>query len=526
MKIWTGDLRGPLAGRQAAIWTAVLAVAMGISACGGGGSADQASGGSASGGSASGGSGSPGRGTIRVKVTDLFGDVVPAAKVDVSGLWGLISKDTDASGEVQFDEVAAERVSVCVYHLVRGTGGCAHSTVQKDRVLELSLQLKAGQMPTAAVLQATVDPSGVGADGRSLDVTVRVAVTGGRAGWSWFNGYADSTPILFPCHARTGAELAELGPRCIAGVDGRDTSYAFGEIKDAGVVRALEGERPSDAVALLIDQSDAGLSVDWAPNEPRLFAAKVFADSLLPEVPLALAAFASDTASGTASTLPQRPATFFPVEAPGFVSSRPEAFQTLNILPGMVGGGAPLYEAIVAGIEFMAGRVPPGTHPALVVLAEGTDSDCGTAAQCAQWRRTVVQRAQQADVRLFLVGDDSDTHCGWEPWNAEDLYYCETAIAAEAPLWELSALGGIPLVVGSGQGYSDNLHSQLELVRQWLSGSMTVQDISVRLTSDVEGAFAPGAVVMGGLLGTNESFCPWDCMYFALPFRVQIPDAL
>ena len=493
-------------------WAAGLAVWVSLSGCGGAG-ADPAAGGPSSG-----GSGSPGTGSVRVVVIDGFGDVVPGATVNV----GPYQKTADANGEAQFDGVAAVKVSVCALDPVRGKG-CSDVTVQKDRVIEVARWLEVEQMPTVAVLQATVDPGGVSADGRSLDLTVRVAVTGGRRGWSWFADWNGGAFATF-CDARTGAELADLGPRCIAGADGSDISF-YGERRgESGVVRDIDGMPQSTAVGLLIDQSlAADLSPAWT-NEPRLFAAKLFADSLLPDVPLVLAAFASDLAMGNASLLPWRPVTFFPVESPGFVRSQPEAFKTLDELAGMVGGGAPLYEAITAGIEFMASQAPAGSQPVLVVLADGTDSNCGTAAQCAQWRRTVVQRAQQAGVRLFLVGNDSDTHCGREPWDSEDRYYCETAIAAEAPLWELSSLGGIPLVVGSGPGYTGSLHSQLEIVKQWLSGSMQVQDIGVRLVSDVEGAFAPGAIVTGGLWGVNESFCPWDCMYHALPFRVQVPQ--
>jgi hypothetical protein len=337
-----------------------------------------------------------------------------------------------------------------------------------------------------------------------------VAVTGAREGSSWFlEGWglgADS------CEARTGAELAELGPRCIAGIGGGDISYG-GELKDAGVVRTVAGLSRPNAVGLLIDQSEAGLSPHWAPNEPRLFHAKVLGDALLPDVPLVIAGFASDTASGSASSLPQRPVTFFPLAAPGFVASRPDAFETLSDLAGLVGGGAPLYEAIAAGIEFMADQAPPESLPALVVLADGVDSSCGTPAQCAQSRRTIARRAQETGVRLFLAGFSaaSREECAWLD-DEEESYVCSLTLAAKRPLQELSAVGGMPLALGWN----------LALVRQWLSGSMTVQDVRVRLTSQVEGAFWPGAVATGRLRGSNESYCPFDCYVFALPFRVQI----
>ncbi len=79
----------------------------------------------------------------------------------------------------------------------------------------------------------------------------------------------------------------------------------------------------------------------------------------------------------------------------------------------------------------------------------------------------------------------------------------------------LAREGGFPIAVGSATG--------LELARQWLSGSMTVQDIRLRLTSDSEGAFAPGATVMGALTGANASECPMGCQVRSLSFTVEVP---
>jgi len=508
MKRWVGYLRGPLAGSRAAMLAAVLAVAIGVSACGGGGGADQASG----------GSGSPGTGTIRVKVTDLFGDVVPNARVNIRD-WreDLASKNTDASGEVQFDAVAAGGVSVCVYHPVRGTGGCAEWVVLKGRVLELSRQLQPYVQPVAAVLSASVDPGGISADGRSLDITVRLGVTAAQVGRSWFDVGTDTTaywPQVLDCPARSEEELDWLGPRCIRGADGSDGSYSFSGIIDPGVVQGLEFPKPPRVVGLLIDQGDTGLSPDWTPNEPRLFASSIVAKRLLADTGLVLAGFASDESSGSASSLPQRPVTFFPVESPRLVTSQPEALEVLNDLSGLVGGGAPLYQAIAAGIDFMESRTPTELQRVLVVVADGTDSTCGTPAQCAASRRELAERARASGVQLFLVGQDIEGDCRDPTWN-----YCLEIRAPEA-LRLLAAEGGLPLVVAHGDSM---FSSPLELVGQWLSGWMTVQDIRVRLTSETQGAFSPGAVVMGEMEAVNPNMCPWYCWSFLLPFSVEVP---
>jgi hypothetical protein len=270
----------------------------------------------------------------------------------------------------------------------------------------------------------------------------------------------------------------------------------------------------------MIDEGDTGLSPDLFPNDPRLFAAKTFAHSLLPGSGLALAGFASDEPSGSASRLPQRPVTIFPVRSPGFLGSWPEAYQVLQELSGLVGGGTPLYAAIGAGIEFMAANAPADRQRALVVLADGEDSTCGSPARCAEQRRIIVQRARETGVKIFLAGFHSEDACGEFPAADPIWYSCLLTIAAKAPLRELAVEGGIPLAVGVGPG---SAVAALDLARQWLTGSQMVQDVRVRLTSKTAGAFAPGVVVTGTFDGVNPVMCPFDCYSFALPFRVEIP---
>jgi len=436
-------------------------------------------------------------------VTDAFGDAVVGAYVSVSGAATAVGARTDAEGWARIADFPAGEVLVCTSHVARGSDKCDSArrvTLAKDQMLELSRQLEFNRdAPVATVLRTRVADAGFGADGRQLDVVLRIAVTGARPGLSWFDDFYETGVVA--CEARSGAELADLGPRCIHSIDGRDLSYAVGKVTNLGVVKASDESPQFSAVGLLIDQSDAGLSPDLLPNDPRLFAAKTFAHSLLPGTALALAGFASDEPSGSASSLPQRPVTFFPVESPRFLGSWPEAYEALQDLSGLVGGGTPLYAAIATGIEFMAAIAPAGRQRALVVLADGADSTCGSPAQCAQQRRTIVQRAREAGVSLFLAGAS---------WTQN----------AKAPITELAVEGGIPLAVAPDREFTVGT---LELARQWLTGSQMVQEVTVRLTSETAGAFALGAVVTGTFIGVNPDLCPFDCYVFALPFRVEIP---
>lgn len=518
----------PLSLAPWALRVAVVAVAIGLSACGGGGGDRPSAGGSPS----SGGTPPPttappanppatGTGTIRVKVTDAFGEAVAGANVYVSGSSFAAEARTDAGGTAQIADVPAGAVRVGAWHTVRGRNDSINGgvTLAKDQVVDLSRQLEIySDAPVATVLQARVAEGGLSADGRQLDVVLRIAVTAARPGLSWFDDFYQTG--VTACEARSGTDLADLGPRCIHGIDGRDLSYAVGKVTNLGVVRASDEPPQSWAVGLLIDQSEAGLLPDLLPNDPRLFAAKTLAHGLLPGTGLALAGFASDEPSGSASSLPQRPVTFFPVESPGFLGSWPEVYQVLQDLSGLVGGGTPLYAAIAAGIEFMAANAPSDRQRALVVLADGVDSTCGSPAQCAQQRRAIVQRAREAGVKLFLAAFHDPETCKENAATDINWYGCYLTIAAKPSLRELAVEGGIPLAVGLGP---ESTVGTLELARQWLDGSQMVQEVSVRLTSDSAGAFVPGAVVTGTFSGTNPDLCPFDCYDFALPFRVEIP---
>jgi hypothetical protein len=507
MKRGSAEVEQAAAGCRGVLWVGTWVVAASLAGCGGGGGKGASSGEPPP----TGNPPPPGdTGSIRVKVTDALGEAVAAA--DVWLPWTDIRLMTGPDGIVQLNNVPTGNPRVCANSAWRG-GTCSvpgRVTVEKDTVVDLSLELE-WESTAAAVLSATVDPGGVSADGKSLDVALRVVVSGPYFNGSWFLDLpeGDYNRLQVPnCDARTGDQLAQLGPRCIRGTDGSDASYSSGQITDLGMVKTVDYPVVPWAAGLLVDQSDAGHFPVWLPNGPELFAAKVFSDRLLPATPLLLGGFASDGPSGLASPLPQRPVTFFPVESPVFLASRAEAFGVLGDLPDLVGGEAPLYQAIAEAVDYMAARSPPERQRALVVLADGVDTTCGTPAQCAAQRRDIIDRARDAAVELFIVAQAGAC--------LPDFGTCANYPVDTDSALLLAREGGFPIAVGNATG--------LELARQWLSGSMTVQDIRLRLTSDTEGAFAPGAAVMGALMGANASECPMGCQVRLLSFTVEVPE--
>jgi hypothetical protein len=494
---------------------ALALVAIGMAGCGGGVAAPAAapppgapppSGGDPG----TGGGGTPGTATILVKVTDYFGEPVSGATVTWMGQWPNVERISDDEGVARFDGIQSGTSRLCAHHRVRGhaCGPQDPVTVPAGSTVELIRQLKpCCSPPTAAVLETSIDPGGLSSDGRTLDITIRVGVTRPPRSGSWFDAPLYPT-VVVDCVARDGLELAEMGPRCIRGPDGSDSSYTFDRLIEFPTPRTLAQPAWPATVGLLFDQSAPMDDFEQQSFESRLYAAKIFADQVLPETGLLLAGFASDDPAGNqVSPLYQKPVMFLPAENPGLFFSRPEAYEQLDGLMGLSGGIAPLYEAILSSIDFVADHAVVGARRVLVVMAGGRDDACGTPAQCAALRAAVAARARQGDVELWLVGP---YYTPFDPYIGPP--------GTVTSMGTLAVDAAAPLI-----GYGSDLHEALDLVRQLLGESIHVEDIRVRLSSDEAGAFHSGVVVAGELRGSNPSNCPWYCFPYAFPFSVRVP---
>ena len=457
------------------------------------------------GGGGGGNGGSDGRtASVRVYVTDYFGQPVGGATVDLCGkarCYGLA--DSDDEGNAAFENVPAGPARLCAFYPARGGGGCEDVTISAGGTVTLDhqLQLNPYDPPNAAVLGARVDENGLSPDGRTLDIVIRVAVTDPPRAGSWFN--ADPVRID-DCVARAGQELVDAGPRCIRAADGSDGSYSSSWLTRLPVTQTIRQSAPPATVALLLDQSAAFFDYEEGKREARLFTAKLFADRMLPDTALLLAAFAGDDpAGGLVSLLPKSPVTFLPANNPGPFLSKAETFAELDGLAGLGGGVAPLYAAILSSIDFVASHALPGHRRMLVVMANGRDDACAAPAQCAALRAEIAARAREKDVELVLHGYSYGYGAG------DPGYEALRALAVDA---------SAPLIVGSYVSYKS-----LDLVQDLVEGEVAVEDLHFRLTSDVPGAFHPGATVVGELHGSTASNCPFDCTDYSFPFAVQVP---
>jgi len=237
---------------------------------------------------------------------------------------------------------------------------------------------------------------------------------------------------------------------------------------------------------------------------------------MLPGTALLLAAFAEDDPAGVyMSPLPQTPVTFLPADNPGPFLGKAETFAELDALAKLSGGIAPLYAAILSSIDFVASHALPGNRRMLVVMANGRDDACTAPAQCAALRAEIAGRAREKDVELILQPayrygalinyEDGSPFFG----NDDPGYEALRALAVDA---------SAPLIVGDYVS-----HKSLDLVQDLVGGEVAVEDLRVRLTSNVPGAFHPGATVVGELHGSTASNCPWYCQDYSFPFSVRVP---
>ncbi len=462
----------------------LIATALGMAGCGGGGSS-----GPGSTASAPANPRSSDVGDVTVTVTDVFGQPAAGALVYASSnangaYWssngGLA---TDAQGKVLFNRVPTGRVfaSASTESPMYAGGRSSEIELSANGRVDLAITLTpqsdydGGPGGFAA---SSVAPDGVSVDGRTLEFTLQM--------FPFHDGEAYMQ--VNPC----GPDWIGSGVDCVVGPTGSVAEYSV----ESGVSSnpRAGGAAAPVAVSLLVDQSRSMVAID--PWDARLFGMKYFLVRKPSADAVQLAAFAADdAASGERSQLPQQPVTLFPLANPRFVAAPDELLPTIETLPSLEGGAAPLYASIDALLDHTAAHAPNTVRRAVVVLTDGTDDTCGPAAACAQLRARVSEKSRALGISLVIIAIGFD----WMTWKDGGW-----------PLAELAERsGGIVLWAGN----TSDIGPIVERLPAILNGSESSTTARFRIRASTDGAFHSGAIVKGTL--------GWGWGW--LPFAVRVP---
>jgi hypothetical protein len=469
-------------------WVCILACIMiGAAGCGGSGG----------GGDAGAGPGKPPSPTVpppgNTKVTvvarDAFGSPVSGASIvllESKGTGSLeLTTVTDADGRAEIvggleDVYAAMLAATDLF----GISYEPHQPADNQIDFEVTMHPSSGLTPGIGQVSVT----GTSADGRMLELSARLYVVEGNASESQdLEAWNIGAVGILPCAAD-----------CIADPAGLDAAYQGSTLSQDWIDPDPVSEPL--ALSLLLDQGASVAVTD--PADRRLLAARYFQTRLGANDQAALAAFAADDAgTGQAASLPEQPVTIFPIDQPAFTSDGRAYFPVIDSLATLEGGNSPLHAALAELIDFTASAAPPGSRRAVVTLASGDVSDCGSLSACRAARDALREQSVAASVAVVAVGlsglpgqADRERLGPFAQFDDGTVFWAQDA--RQVP----TLFGRIPDIVAGGHG---------------------AVDVTIRLESPVAGAFASGNTVVGTL---QVVICPWDCTdLLDIPFGLRIP---
>lgn len=443
----------------------------------------------ACGGSGGGGGGGGGNGVaapaaafriVQVNVVDSFG--VAVAGATVAGPQGATRTDAQGRTLVSIDT----------------PDGTANVTVSRDTFVDQSFLATAtpGQISTVTV---TLERATSAAGGSLASRSGVVPVVDPAAQQMTFeielivlDGASQPIPNLtaanFVLRACT-PDPANTRADCVRGATA-DADVAYTPAMAAPEAVTVVPGLPASpyAAALLLDQSGSILQSD--PTGARLFAAKSFLAGLGPDDQALLAAFAGNPGA----LIPSSPLSVY---APfRNQATAPSYGATLDSLATQVGGNTPLYDSLDALRQQVVGdaTLPLGLPRAVVIFTDGADTSCATPEDCRVRRAQSIQRANADQVRIFTIGLSSGV--------------------------DIAALGELANQTGGALLYADTADQLLPLygsVGRLLSLSLPTYRLRWTVQAGSAGVFQSGRTLLGRVQVTSGSNT------FDVPLVVGIP---
>ena len=492
-----------------ASFVAVLALAAALAACGGGGGTPSPS--------------APqpdavATGTLTVTVTDPEGEPLANAMVTVydgqqTVVIGTAASDQD--GMVTFNAVPSTALVTVIHPLgycrievadVRQAGSTALTAIVQPASVQPVSPV------TVALHPVTVVAGSTSADGTELELHVAiVASEKSRFVPSSYGSYAASqpTPYLRLDDCIVWLDSLRTTPTCVYESSGRVAAAEF-SFDPVGTPGASAARGPYSAL-LLLDQSRR--VADYDPYDLRTLAAKHFirrARSSTQADLVAVAGFAGQ--GGDASWPPllqQLPLWAPPHTATVFSADRFAQEAAVDTLRPLVGGTAPVFDALGAALTLTAAQAPATGRRAIVALLGGGD-DSGLS-ESQRHAALASLRQQQADtgIQVVLVAGRLDGD------SVERRNLAELAAALRAPI----IYSGYPK---DWRETGDGLYLALDLAADLLAGSALPSVEAVfRMKSDQPGGFQSGPT-LHGTLWIESDLCPMGCAELPLEFAVDI----
>ena len=492
---------------------ALLVLAAVLASCGGDGGSLTNPGGSGTPSPSAPPPAAPPTGSLTVTVTDPDGKALANAVVTVydGQQTALVDiADSDQNGMVTIGAVPSAAL-VYVDHPL-GHSRIEIADVRQTGSTEITAIVQAASPVTVALLPVTIPAGSISADRTELELHVSiVASEKGRFEPSSYGSYAASqpTPYLRLDDCMVWLDSLRTTPTCVYESSGRVTATGF-SFEPVGVPAPPAARGPYSAL-LLLDQSRR--VADYDPYGLRTLAAKHFirrARSSTQADLIAVAGFAGQ--GGDASRPPllqQLPLWAPPDAATVFTADRFAREAAVDSLEPLVGGSAPVFDALGAALRLTAVQAPATGRRAIVALLGGGD-DSGLSESQRQAALDSL-RQQQADtgIQVVLIAGRLDAH------SVERKNLAELASALRAPI----------IYAGYPRDYRedrDGLYSALDLAADLLAGSALPSVEAVfRMKSDQPSGFQSGPA-LHGTLWIESDVCPMGCWELPLEFAVDI----
>ena len=458
-------------------------------------------------------------GSLTVTVTDPDGKPLANAMVTVyNGQQTAVvgTADSDQNGMVTIKAVP----SAALVYVDHPLGHCRIEIADVPQAGSTALTaIVQPQSPvTVALLPVTVPAGGISADRTEVELHVSIVASekarfepSSYGSYDSYGSYAASqpTPYLRLDDCIVWLDSLRTTPACVYESSGRVTATDF-SFDPVGTPAPPAARGPYSAL-LLLDQSRR--AADYDPYGLRTFAAKHFIRRARTGVQADLIAVAGFAGPGGDTSRPpllqHLPLWAPPQAATVFTADRFAQEAAVDSLQPLVGGTAPVFDALGAALTLTATQAPATGRRAIVALLGGGDNSGLSESQRQAALASLRQQQADTGIQVVLIAGRLDED------SVERKNLAELASALRAPI----IYAGGPK---DWREYRDGLYSALDLASDILSGSALPSVAAVfRMKSDQPGGFQ-SAPTLRGTLWIESDVCPMGCWELPLQFAVDI----